>query len=133
MALVSDVSVAGRTLVAYNLHLESRGDDSLRCSQLDECFDDARRHNSGTPIILAGDLNLDVSRSAAAGAIRKAQFQSAFPKPPLRTTPPRSLFDRGRVIDWVFTRGPVKALHPQVQSSVSASDHYPLSVTLILT
>jgi endonuclease/exonuclease/phosphatase family metal-dependent hydrolase len=33
MALVSEVNVAGKPLVSYNLHLESRGDDSLRCSQ----------------------------------------------------------------------------------------------------
>src|SRR5277367_2112101 len=53
MALVTEASVAGRTLVSYNLHLESRGDDRLRCSQLDECLDDAIRYNPATPVILA--------------------------------------------------------------------------------
>jgi endonuclease/exonuclease/phosphatase family metal-dependent hydrolase len=133
MALISEVSIGGRTLVTYNLHLESRGDDTLRCTQLDECFGDARTYKSATPIILAGDLNLDVSRSAAADAARQAQFQSAFPERPVPTTPTRSLFDRGRAIDWVFTRGSLQAIHTQVHSSVSASDHYPLSVKLALT
>jgi endonuclease/exonuclease/phosphatase family metal-dependent hydrolase len=133
MALVSYVNVAGRTLVTYNLHLESRGDDDLRCSQLEECLDDARRYKSDTPIILAGDLNLDVSRTAAATAIKRAQFRSAFPEQQVRTTAPNSVFDRGRVIDWVFTRGSLRAVRPQVNSSVSASDHYPLSLKLDFT
>jgi endonuclease/exonuclease/phosphatase family metal-dependent hydrolase len=133
MALISEVSIGGRTLLTYNLHLESRSDDTLRCSQLYECFNDARTYKADTPIILAGDLNMDVSRSAAAAAARQAQFQSAFTKRPVPTTPARSLFDRGRAIDWVFTRGSVQAINPQVHNSVSASDHYPLSVKLAFT
>src|SRR6202795_1409269 len=78
MALVSAVNIAGKTIVVYNLHLESRGDDNLRCSQLDEALDDARRYNSNTPILLTGDFNLDVSQAAAASAISRAQFQDAF-------------------------------------------------------
>ncbi|MBV8437625.1 MAG: endonuclease/exonuclease/phosphatase family protein [Silvibacterium sp.] len=130
MALVSEVSIAGRSLMSYNLHLESRGDDRLRCSQLDECFDDARNLRPATPLILAGDFNLDVS-SAAANAVAQAQFRSAFLPPPSRTTP-NTLFDRGRTIDWVFTRGPLRSDRASVHTSVSASDHYPLSVLLAI-
>ena len=133
MALISEVSIGGRTLLTYNLHLESRGDDTLRCSQLYECFNDALTYKADTPIILAGDLNLDVSRSAAAAAVRQAQFQSSFTERPAPTTSAHSLFDRGRAIDWVFTRGSVQAMNPQVHNSVSASDHYPLSVKLAFT
>jgi endonuclease/exonuclease/phosphatase (EEP) superfamily protein YafD len=133
MALISEVSIGSRTLVTYNLHLESRGDDSLRCSQLDECFADARGYKSATGIVLAGDLNLDVSRSTAADAARKARFQNVFAEQPAPTTPSHLLFDRGRPIDWVFTRGSVQAIRRQVHSSISASDHYPLSVKLALT
>lgn len=134
MALVSEVRIAGRTVVTYNLHLESRGDDNLRCSQLDECLDDSHRYKSDTPIVLAGDFNLDLSRSAAAAAAtRRAQFHGASPERPVSTTPPRSIFDRGRVIDWVFARGSVRAVDFQVHSAVSVSDHYPLSVKLAFT
>ena len=129
MALVSDVCIAGRTLVTYNLHLESRGDDNLRCSQLIECLDDAGRYKLDTPIVLAGDFNLDTARSAAAAAVSRAQFQAVSSERHVRTTPPRSIFDRGKVIDWVFTRGS-RAADLQVHSTVSASDHYPLSVKL---
>ena len=130
MALVSNVSVAGRALVAYNLHLESRGNDSLRCSQLEECFEDVGRYKSATPIIVAGDLNLDASQSVAAGIITEANFNRAFSDQHVRTTPRRSLFDRGQVIDWILTRGSVKAASLQVHTSVSASDHYPLSLKM---
>ena len=130
MALVSNVSVAGRALVAYNLHLESRGNDSLRCSQLEECFEDVGRYKSATPIVVAGDLNLDASQSVAAGLITEATFHRAFSDQHVRTTPPRSLFDRGQVIDWILTRGSVKAASLQVHTSVSASDHYPLSLKM---
>jgi endonuclease/exonuclease/phosphatase family metal-dependent hydrolase len=130
MALVSNVSVAGRALVAYNLHLESRGNDNLRCSQLEECFDDVGRYKSAIPIIVAGDLNLDASQSVADRLIRQANFHRAFSDQHVRTTPPRSLFDRGQVIDWILTRGSVKAASLQVHSSVSASDHYPLSLKM---
>lgn len=132
MALISEVSIGGRTLATYNLHLESRGDDALRCSQLDECLNDALRYKSTTPIILAGDLNLDVSRSVAANAIRQAQFLDTAAKEPVRTTPPHSFFDRGRAIDWIFARGSVRPAGLRIHNSVSASDHYPLSVTIAL-
>jgi endonuclease/exonuclease/phosphatase family metal-dependent hydrolase len=130
MALVSNVTVAGRALVAYNLHLESRGNDSLRCSQLEECFEDVGRYKSATPIILAGDLNLDASQSVAVGLITEANFHRAFSDQHVRTTPPRSLVDRGQVIDWILTRGSVEAASLQVHTSVSASDHYPLSLKM---
>src|SRR6266853_4374123 len=35
LALVSAANIAGKTIVTYNLHLESRGDDALRCSQIE--------------------------------------------------------------------------------------------------
>jgi endonuclease/exonuclease/phosphatase family metal-dependent hydrolase len=133
MALVCDVCIARRTLVTYNLHLESRGDDNLRCSQLDDCLDDARRYKSDTPIVLAGDLNLDVCRTAAADALRRAQFQLIPQNQLTPTTPSRSLFERGGPIDWMFTRGSRRAQNFKVHNSVAASDHYPLSLTVALT
>ena len=129
MVLVSAVNIAGKTIVVYNLHLESRGDDNLRCSQLDEALDDARQYNWDTTILLAGDFNLDISQAAAASAINRAQFQDAFANQYVPTTP-GSFLERGRIIDWIFTRGSVRPCQPQVHRSVSASDHYPLTVNL---
>jgi endonuclease/exonuclease/phosphatase (EEP) superfamily protein YafD len=61
LALVTHANIAGKAIITYNLHLESKGDDDLRCSQLEEALDDARRYDSNLPILFAGDFNLDVS------------------------------------------------------------------------
>jgi len=129
LALVCEANVAGKTMVTYNLHLESKGDDLLRCSQINETLDDARRYAPNMPVVLAGDFNLDVSGGAAAAAISRAQFLDAFANPHVPTTP-HSFLEQGRTIDWIFTRGPLRANQPQVHRSVTASDHYPLSTTL---
>ena len=131
MALVSEVSIASKMILTYNLHLESKGDDRLRCSQLDYALEDAKQYSWNTPILLTGDFNLDVSGGPAADAISRAQFQDAFANKHARTTPD-SFFEHGRTIDWIFARGPVRGYQPQVYRSVSASDHYPLSMDLAI-
>jgi endonuclease/exonuclease/phosphatase family metal-dependent hydrolase len=130
LALVSDVNIAGRTIATYNLHLESKGDDALRYSQLEEALHDARRYDRETPILFAGDFNLDLSGGPAAASISRAQFQDAFANQQVPTTPSHSLLNHGRLIDWMFARGPIRVGQPQVHRSISASDHYPLSITL---
>jgi len=129
LALVCETAIAGKRLVIYNLHLESKGSDALRCSQIEETLEDARRYDTSTPIVLAGDLNLDVSREPASTAISQTQFLDAFANQHVPTTP-GSFLEPGRAIDWIFTRGPIRASEPRVGRSISASDHYPLSVTL---
>ena len=131
LALVSETNIAGRTIMTYNLHLESRGDDQLRISQLEEALDDAKQYNWITPILLAGDFNLDVSAGRAASAISRAQFQDAFANQHVPTTP-ASFLEHGRTIDWILMRGPIRAGGSRVHPSVSASDHYPLSVEMAL-
>jgi endonuclease/exonuclease/phosphatase family metal-dependent hydrolase len=129
LALVSDASIAGKTIVTYNAHLESRGDDQLRFAQLEEVLEDSKRHTSNTAVLLTGDFNMDVSQGPAAGAITRAQFQDAFANHHDPTTP-GSFLEHGRVIDWIFTRGRVRSVKPLVHRSVSASDHYPLSINV---
>jgi len=129
LALVSEANVVGKKVVTYNLHLESKGDDDLRRSQLDETLNDARRYGSEIPVLLAGDFNLDVSNGLAASAFRRAQFHDAFADQHVPTTP-GSFLDPGRSIDWIFTSGPTRVSQPQVHRLISASDHFPLSVTL---
>jgi endonuclease/exonuclease/phosphatase family metal-dependent hydrolase len=132
IALVSDANVAGKSVTTYNVHLESKGDDGLRCSQLAEALEDSRRYDSNASIVLGGDFNLDASEGAAASVLNRAQFQDAFLNQHGRTTP-NSFLEYGRAIDWVFTRGSFRSIQPQVHRSISASDHYPLSVRLSFT
>jgi endonuclease/exonuclease/phosphatase family metal-dependent hydrolase len=129
LALVTETNVAGKTVITYNLHLESKGDEALRCAQLSETLDDATRYGSNMPIVLAGDFNLDVSEGAAATALGRAEFRDAFGSQHLPTTP-HSLLEKGRVIDWIFTRGPASSSDPKVHRLVKASDHFPLSFAL---
>lgn len=129
LALVADASIGGKTIVTYNLHLESRGDDMLRGDQIAETLDDARQYSADTHILLAGDLNMDVSVGNTAQAIYRAHFQNVFETHHTPTTT-SSFFESGRVIDWIFSRGPLRPGLPQVHRSIAGSDHYPLSVRL---
>ena len=129
LALFCQVSVVDQMIATYNLHLESKGNDQLRYSQVDEVLMDTRRYTLNTPTVLAGDFNLDVSSGPEARAIRDARFDDAFSGRHESTTP-SSLFGQGRIIDWIFTRGSIRITNPRVHRTVSASDHYPLSVDL---
>jgi endonuclease/exonuclease/phosphatase family metal-dependent hydrolase len=129
LALVSDANIAGKTIATYNTHLESRADDQLRFAQLEEVLEDSKLHTSNTAVLLTGDFNMDVSQRPATGAITRAQFQDAFANHHEPTTP-GSFLEHGRIIDWIFTRGRVRSIKPLVHRSVSASDHYPLSINV---
>jgi len=63
IALVSEINISGRSIVSYNLHLESRANDELRVAQLDEVLRDARAE-PGRLTVIAGDLNLDERNEA---------------------------------------------------------------------
>jgi endonuclease/exonuclease/phosphatase family metal-dependent hydrolase len=130
IALVSEINVAGSKLLTYNLHVESRGNDELRLSQIEEVLSDATRQDPQFPLIVAGDFNLDASKHAAHLAFARAGFQDAVVSARTPTTPSRGLFEPGRRIDWAFIRGPIRAGSGQVHNQVNASDHYPISFTL---
>ena len=130
IALVTEINVAGSTLITYNLHLESRGNDELRLSQLDEVLSDAARYDPHCFAVMAGDLNLNVSKNAAAESLARAEFRNAVKAAPTPTTPSRRLFEAGRSIDWACVRGPIQTDSGQVHSLIQASDHYPISFNL---
>jgi endonuclease/exonuclease/phosphatase family metal-dependent hydrolase len=131
MALVAHINVAGSKVVTYNLHLESRGTDALRISQLAEVLSDAACYDAECPVIVAGDLNLDASKEPVALALANGRFQDAVGSSrSTPTTPAHSLFEGRRRIDWAFVRGPLRASSGHVHGSVNASDHYPISFML---
>jgi endonuclease/exonuclease/phosphatase family metal-dependent hydrolase len=130
IALVTEIDVAGSKLLTYNLHLESRGSDELRLSQIEEVLSDVARQDPQCPLLVAGDFNLDASKEVTAAAFATAGFQDAVAARGTPTTTPRSLFEPGRRIDWAFVRGPMRAGSGRVHDQVKASDHYPVSFTL---
>jgi endonuclease/exonuclease/phosphatase family metal-dependent hydrolase len=130
MALLSNVAIAETTLAVYNLHLESRGGVNPRHSQLAEVLNGTLRYGLDVPVIVAGDFNFDVTEPRNA-CVNERSFQNPFTGLGLRTA--RShLFGRSNMIDWILTRGPIAPVSPKIDHSVSASDHYPLSLTLEL-
>lgn len=130
MALFTNVLVLGRKLATYNLHCESRGSDNLRYSQLQEFLQHANDFSLDVPVLAAGDFNFDLSRSGAAVTLQQMGLLNPFASLHQTTTNSRSLLARGRIIDWIVLRGPLKAVDPKVHNSVVASDHYPLSLTV---
>jgi endonuclease/exonuclease/phosphatase family metal-dependent hydrolase len=131
IALVAHINVAGTKVVTYNLHLESRGNDALRISQLAEVLSDATCYDAGCPVIVAGDLNLDASKEPVALALANAGFQDAVASSrSTPTTPAHGLLEGRRRIDWAFVRGTLRASSGHVHGSVNASDHYPISFML---
>ena len=132
LALVTDVKIGDRMIVAYNLHLESRGDDRLRCAQLNEVLIDAQRYRPSAPALVCGDFNLDASNGVAADALNRADFEDALANRHAPTKP-HSFSEQGKIIDWIFARKPLRPSGAQVHNSGSASDHYPLSADLAFT
>jgi len=131
IALVTDVDVFGRTLKAYNLHLESRGNDDLRLSQLKEVLDDVASYGLRVPALVAGDLNLDLSHAFPGLLTPSTAFRNALGTRTLPTTPSRGILQQHpRSIDWALVCGPADTTLGRVHASVNASDHYPISFTL---
>jgi endonuclease/exonuclease/phosphatase family metal-dependent hydrolase len=131
MALVSHVEWFEKQLVVYNVHLESRSSDALRYGQLAEIFNDARQHGSEVPSLIAGDFNLDLSGETVASMISGAKFNNPFHSGKAHHTTMPSRLRRSRAIDWILTRGPINCAEPDLHDSVCASDHYPLSLSLL--
>ena len=95
IALVAEINVGGSKLVTYNLHLESRAHDELRVSQMDEVLSDSAGYGPQCMLVVAGHLNLDVSKHPAAMTWARAGFRDALAATPSPTTLPRRLFEPG--------------------------------------
>jgi endonuclease/exonuclease/phosphatase family metal-dependent hydrolase len=132
IALVSEINISGVSIVSYNLHLESRGNDELRLAQLNEVLKDARSYKPTLMTVIAGDLNLNAANPSPAGAIAQDGFIDAVPTARMATTPSRNFLEPGRHIDWAFVRGPAQISKGRVHNSIKASDHYPVSFEIRL-
>ena len=128
IALISHIDLPEQKLIVYNVHLESRGNDGLRCSQLGEVLENVSHHASDVQIVVAGDFNANLHLGNTAAAISKTGLSSPFACiASLPTTVP-SRFHGSRTIDWILTRGPLIAFAPKLHDTIRASDHYPLSL-----
>ncbi len=127
IALVATIELGGQTMATYNLHLESKEDDALRVSQLNEVLTDAGSAPKNTATLIAGDLNLDAAEGEAATALDRAGFRDGVGLPDVRTRPGRGMFDEGRSIDWIFVSDGLNGRNGRIHRNVRASDHFPVS------
>ena len=128
ISLVTDALIYHERFVTYNLHLESRGKDSLRLDQLGETLEDAKRQRESASVIIAGDFNLDAGNDCAAATLQTFGFRDGVGLVEVPTTVSGRLFQRKRSIDWIYISGEGRS-EGQVHNTVRASDHYPISAT----
>jgi len=133
MALVSEVTLQSRTLVLYNVHLESRGKSELRYGQLSEMLTWIGRDSAEKlSIVGGGDFNFDISRGSSAVLVGSTQLNSPFAQLGAVPTARSYRHPKGIAIDWVLSSKALCACNPVIHNSVVASDHYPLTLTLDL-
>lgn len=124
VALVTELEFAGRPLVVYNAHLESRSMGALQEAQLDEMLADLKRYPPETPVIVGGDLNTKYFRTGFLRKLERAGFHSATGDRVERTH--RIMM----TLDWIFARG-VTIEDGTIRRDLKGSDHYPLYAQLI--
>ncbi len=130
MALVSHVTWSEKRLLVYNLHLESRGSDRLRSSQLAEVVTDIHQCGSGLPVVVGGDFNFELSREPAISVVNGAGLRNPFNHGNRRPTITRPRLGRAQAVDWILVGGQLRYGRPELHDSVVASDHYPLSLAV---
>jgi len=125
IALVTELQFAGRLLVVYNPHLESRSMGRIQAEQLDEILADLKQHYpADANAIIAGDINSKYFPSVFLHKLEKAGFHSALGERIERT------HVIAMALDWIFVRGPFVLEEGTVERSAKGSDHYPITAHL---
>lgn len=122
IAQVAELDNGGRTLIVYNLHLESKFDEELRGRQIEEVLADAKQYPPDTAIIIAGDFNTFSSHSPVIERLNNAGYKSCFGQRRERTHVLTG------ALDWVFIKGPLRSEDARVIRDVHASDHFPIAL-----
>lgn len=124
VALVTELEFAGRPLVVYNAHLESRSMGLIQAAQLDEILDDAKQYPANTAILVGGDLNTKYLPSIFLHKLEQNGFHSATGERIERT------HTIAMALDWIFARRPLKLSDGKVRRDLKGSDHYPVYAQL---
>ena len=122
LALAAEIEAGRQNLVVYSVHLESRGPEALRLRQMQQVLAHAGKYPGATPIVIAGDLNVEGASSPVIQAVLQAGFVTALGGEVTTA--------RGAPLDWIFVRGGLRFAEGSVRRETRASDHYPLTVRL---
>jgi endonuclease/exonuclease/phosphatase family metal-dependent hydrolase len=117
IALVTELSVNGKLLVVYNLHLESRSGGLIQNAQMREILNDLKRYPANTPAIIGGDLNSKYHPARVLKSLEGEGFRSV-----LGNRLERTHIIIG-VLDWIFVRGPFTIGSGSVLRGTHGSDH----------
>jgi len=117
IALVTELSVNGRLLVAYNPHLESRSGGRIQDAQMHEILQDLKRYPADTPAIIGGDLNSKYHPARVLHGLEQQGFRSVLGEGLQRT---HIIIG---VLDWIFVRGPLTVESGSVVRGTHGSDH----------
>ena len=128
MALVVRIEFLGAPLITYNLHLESRGDSSLRIRQMDQVLLDSYSYAETVPVLIAGDFNCDLGEGPIGARLAKLRVASGRDDSNQGTT--RSKWRQGPSIDWILVKGPMALVTNRVHREFDCSDHFPISATM---
>ena len=124
VALVTELTFAGKLLVVYNAHLESRSYGRIQAHQLDEMLADARTYPAGTAVILGGDLNTKYLPSFFLKKLERAGFHSVLGEKVVRT------HAIAMSLDWIFVNETMQTSGGQVHKEFKGSDHYPVCASI---
>ena len=124
VALITELELAGRLLVVYNVHLESRSMGRIQTEQLDEILSDLKRYPPRTAVILGGDLNTKYFPSIFLHKLEREGFRSVTGQRIERT------HTIAMALDWIFARGPFQIEEGRVRRDFKGSDHYPIYAEL---
>lgn len=117
IALVTEISIGGTTVVVYNVHLESRSGGAIQSAQLGEVLADLKRYPAGTPAIIGGDFNSKYHPFELLHSLKEQGFHSVLGEKVERT---HVLIG---YLDWIFYRGPWRVQQGTVVRGTHASDH----------
>ena len=124
IALVDELEFAGKLLVVYNVHLESRSMGLIQAAQLDEILADLKHYPPDTAVILGGDINSKYFPSVFLHKLEREGFHSCLGEHIERT---HAIM---MALDWIFAKGPVSLTQGKIRKDLSGSDHYPIYAQL---
>lgn len=128
MALVAEIELDDQTLVIYNTHLESRGNEDGRTRQMQEIMADARTHQPNSAVVVAGDLNTRLARGHQTSPVIDCAEEQQFTDATRDAAP---CTPGGARLDWILTCG-LETISVPAHPWTRASDHQPISADLQL-
>ncbi len=126
IALVTELRFAGKLLVVYNVHLESRSLGKIQKEEMNEVQADSERYPAGAAIIVGGDFNSKYFPSDFLKNMESRGYHSALGQRVERT------HKIAMALDWIFAKGPIELRDGHVRKDLhNASDHFPVFARLI--